>query len=97
MESENTVDQKIFNALKQGGMCAVFLPVEDRVVNLVCEELEPVVPSRGDRVKVIIGEDREAVGTLLSIDNQEGVVKLNKDEVKMLHLRFLCKMKAPNT
>ncbi|CAK9801062.1 Transcription elongation factor SPT5 [Anthophora quadrimaculata] len=78
-----------------GGMCAVFLPVEDRVVNLVCEELEPVVPSRGDRVKVIFGEDREAVGTLLSIDNQEGVVKLNKDEVKMLHLRFLCKMKAP--
>lgn len=76
------------------GMCAVFLPVEDRVVNLVCDQLEPVVPSRGDRVKVIIGEEREAVGTLLSIDNQEGVVKLNTDEVKMLHLRFLCKMKS---
>lgn len=58
-------------------MCAVFLPVEDRVVNLVCDQLEPVVPSR---VKVIIGEEREAVGTLLSIDNQEGVVKLNTDE-----------------
>lgn len=84
-------------ACQQGAMCSVFLPVEDRVVNLVCEELEPVVPSRGDRVKVLIGEDREAVGMLLSIDNQEGVVKLDKDEVKMLHLRFLCKMKAPST
>ncbi|XP_011641792.1 transcription elongation factor SPT5 [Pogonomyrmex barbatus] len=80
-----------------GGMCTIYLPTEDRVVNLVCEQLEPVVPSRGDRVKVILGEDREAVGTLLSIDNQEGVVKLNTDEIKFLQLRFLCKMKAPNT
>ncbi|XP_046743130.1 transcription elongation factor SPT5 [Diprion similis] len=80
-----------------GGMCAVFLPAEDRVVNLLCEQLEPVVPSRGDQVKVVVGEDREAVGILLSIDNQEGVVKLSTDAVKMLHLRFLCKMKAPTT
>lgn len=77
-------------------MCTVYLPTEDRVVNLVCEQLEPVVPSRGDRVKVILGEDREAVGTLLSIDNQEGVVKLNTDEIKFLQLRFLCKMKEGN-
>lgn len=75
-------------------MCTVFLPTEDRVVNVLCETLEPVVPSRGDRVKVILGEDRESVGTLLSIDNQEGVVKLNTEEIKFLQLRFLCKMKA---
>ena len=78
-----------------GGMCAVFLPAEDRVVNLVCEQLEPVVPTRGDRVKVILGEDREAVGTLISIDNQEGVVQMTTGELGMLHLRFLCKMKPP--
>lgn len=76
-------------------MCAVFLPAEDRVVNLVCEQLEPVAPNHGDRVKVIIGEEREAVGTLLSIDNQEGVVKLDIGELKMLQLKYLCKMKAP--
>lgn len=75
-------------------MCTVFLPNEERVVNLMCEQLEPVVPSRGDRVKVILGEDRESVGTLLSIDNQEGVVKLNTEEIKFLQLRFLCKMKS---
>ncbi|KAG8038436.1 hypothetical protein G9C98_006132 [Cotesia typhae] len=57
-------------------------------------ELEPVLPSHGDRVKVILGEDRESVGNLLSIDNQEGVVKLSTGELKMLHLRFLCKMKG---
>lgn len=85
---------QLFVLFLQGGMCAVFLPAEDRVVNLICEQLEPVIPTQGDRVKVVIGEDREAVGILLSIDNQEGVVKLNTGEIKMLHLRFLCKMKA---
>jgi len=77
-------------------MCTVYLLTEDRVVNLACEQLEPVIPSRGDRVKIIIGEDREAIGTLLSIDNQEGVVKLSTDEIKFLQLKFLCKMKESN-
>jgi transcription elongation factor SPT5 len=76
-----------------GGMCSVFLPDEDRVVNIVSEHLEPIVPQRSDQVKVILGEDREAVGQLLSIDNQEGVVKLTSGEVKMLQLRYLCRMK----
>lgn len=76
-------------------MCAVFLPAEDRVVNLVCEQLEPVVPTRGDRVKVVLGEEREAVGTLISIDNQEGVVKLTSEQICMFNLRVLCKMKPP--
>lgn len=76
-----------------GGTCSVYLPDEERVVNIVGDHLEPVIPQRGDQVKVIIGENREAVGQLLSIDNQEGVVKLNQDQVQMLQLRFLCKMK----
>ena len=76
----------------QGGMCTVYLPTENRAVSIVCGQLEFVVPSRGDRVKVILGEDREAVGTLLSIDNQEGVVKLTTDEIKFYQFRFLGKM-----
>ena len=76
-------------------MCSVFLLEEDRVVNIVSEHLEPIVPQRADQVKVILGEDREAVGHLLSIDNQEGVVKLTSGEVKMLQLRYLCRMKTP--
>ncbi|KAJ8683478.1 hypothetical protein QAD02_019270 [Eretmocerus hayati] len=78
-----------------GGMCTVFLPREDRSVNILCDQLEPVVPSQNDRVKVIMGEERESVGTLLSIDNQEGVFKSNAGDVKMLQLRFLCKMRSP--
>ena len=34
-------------------------------------DLDPVVPSRGDKVKVILGdEDKDQSGQLLSIDSQ---------------------------
>lgn len=81
-----------FSFSLQGGQCAVFLPDEDRTVNILQEHLEPVVPQQGDQVKVILGEDRESMGQLLSIDNQEGVVELNAGEVKMLQLRYLCRL-----
>ena len=76
-----------------GGMSSVFLLKEDRTVNIVSEHLEPVLPRPGDKVKVIFGEDREATGELLSIDNNEGVVKMDgKDgDIRLLHLRYLCK------
>jgi transcription elongation factor SPT5 len=58
------------------------------------EHLEPVLPTRGDKVKFLVGEDREATGMLLSIDSQEGVVKMdNSEEIKMIPLNYLCKMK----
>ena len=42
-----------------------------------------------------LGEDRELTGFLLSIDNQEGVVKLDQTgDVKMLQLKYLSKMKG---
>jgi len=76
------------------GMCSVFLPDEDRTVNIPAEHLSPVQPVRGDRVKVIMGEDRDLTGILLSIDSQEGVVKLDQTgDVKMLQLKYLSKMK----
>ena len=60
------------------GMCSVFLHEEERTVNIAADHLAPVVPSRGDKVKVILGdEDKEQTGQLLSIDSQEGVVKLD--------------------
>lgn len=42
--------------------------------------------------QVIAGEDREAVGQLISIENQEGVVKFGTDDIKIMQLRHLCKM-----
>lgn len=77
------------------GMSSVFLPDEDRTVSIPPEHLQPVVPVRGNKVKVIMGDDRESTGTLLAIDTQEGVVKLDQSgDVKMLQMKYLCKMKA---
>lgn len=76
-----------------GGMCSVFLLKEDRVVSITSEHLEPVVPRAGDKVKVILGEDREETGELLSIDMPEGVVKMSNGKITMQPLRYLCKMK----
>lgn len=75
-----------------GAGVSVWLPAEDRVLTLPASTLEPVLPQRDDRVKVIAGEDRDAVGHLISIENQEGVVKFGADDIKIMQLRHLCKM-----
>lgn len=42
------------------------------------------------QVKVILGEDREATGILLSIDGDDGIVRMElDDQLKILNLRFL--------
>lgn len=43
------------------------------------------------QVKVILGESRELVGTLISIDGVDGVMKTEQGDIKMLQLRMLCK------
>uniref|UniRef100_A0A8C7JLF1 Transcription elongation factor SPT5 n=1 Tax=Oncorhynchus kisutch TaxID=8019 RepID=A0A8C7JLF1_ONCKI len=45
------------------------------------------------QVKVILGEDREATGILLSIDGDDGIVRMElDDQLKILNLRFLGKL-----
>lgn len=34
-------------------MCSLFIPEEDKVVNIACEHLEPVPPEKGDRVSLV--------------------------------------------
>lgn len=41
---------------------------------------------------MIHGEHRETVGTLISIDGVDGVVKTEQGDIMMLQLRTLCKM-----
>lgn len=65
---------------------------DDRVILVPPEMLEPVPPQRNDRVRVIAGEDRDQVGHLISIENQEGVVKFGADDIKIMQLRHLCKI-----
>uniref|UniRef100_A0A4W3HGL2 Transcription elongation factor SPT5 n=1 Tax=Callorhinchus milii TaxID=7868 RepID=A0A4W3HGL2_CALMI len=73
-----------------GGLCSVYLSDTDKVVSISSEHLEPVTPVKNDKVKVILGEDREATGMLLSIDGEDGIVRMElDDQLKILNLRFL--------
>jgi len=77
-------------------MCTLYLLTEDKVVNLSCKYLEPVIPSCGDQVKILIGKYKKRIGTLLSIDLQNGVVKFHPDVIRLVPLKFLCKMNNSN-
>lgn len=47
------------------------------------------------QVKVILGEDREAMGILLSIDNEDGIVRMDlDDQLKILNLHFLGRLES---
>uniref|UniRef100_A0A673A2A3 Transcription elongation factor SPT5 n=1 Tax=Sphaeramia orbicularis TaxID=375764 RepID=A0A673A2A3_9TELE len=73
-----------------GGMCSVFMQESDKVVSISSDHLEPVTPTKNNKVKVILGEDREATGILLSIDGDDGIVRMElDDQLKILNLRFL--------
>ncbi|KAK2511765.1 hypothetical protein Q9966_016561 [Columba livia] len=76
-----------------GGMCSVYLKDSEKVVSISSEHLEPVTPTKSNKVKVILGEDREATGILLSIDGEDGIVRMDLEEqLKILNLRFLGKL-----
>ncbi|KAL7980708.1 hypothetical protein Chor_001862 [Crotalus horridus] len=78
-----------------GGMCSVYVKKCEKVVSISSEHLEPVTPAKNDKVKVLLGEDREATGMLLSIDGEDGIVRMNPEEqLRILNLRFLGKLVA---
>lgn len=76
-------------------VCSVFLPDEDRVVTVAANNLEPVPPRPKDFFKVITGDHREQVGTVLQISGaNEVVVRLTvSGDHLMMPLNTLCKMK----
>jgi len=77
-----------------GAIASVFLLSDRLVVSVAGELLEPVVPNRLDRVKIIRDDECQGeTGTLLQLDQQEGRVKLDSSvKEKMFQLRNLCKM-----
>jgi len=80
-----------------GSQCSLHLSEQDKTINIQLDFLEPTIPLKGDRVMVIYGgDDKGAVGRLLSIDGNEGVIKLEnrpeREEITMKQLRFLCKL-----
>lgn len=75
------------------GVCSVFLRQEDRSVSIVSEHLAPVPPDVGDEFKVIYGDERESIGTVVSMSGKECICKMNND-LQMIPIGYLCKMKS---
>ena len=49
------------------------------------------------QVKVILGDDRERIGTLINIDDPDGIIKMDQTEqLKILPLKFLAKLGPTN-
>ncbi|PVD33727.1 hypothetical protein C0Q70_04987 [Pomacea canaliculata] len=77
-----------------GGMCSVYIMENDKVVNIACEHLEPVAPTKHEKAKVILGDERETVGTVLSIDGCDAVFKIDEKNIRMLPVKHLCRMQS---
>ncbi|XP_055640225.1 transcription elongation factor SPT5 [Toxorhynchites rutilus septentrionalis] len=76
------------------GDCSVFLPEEDRVLSVLYQNLQPVVPGPGDRFKVIFGDERETTGEFLSMSSsKEAFVSINGNK-KLMPLNYLCRIKT---
>ncbi|XP_072045475.1 transcription elongation factor SPT5-like [Amphiura filiformis] len=79
----------------QTGTCSVYIPEDERVITIPNNHLEPVMPAKSDRVKVILGDDRESTGVLINIDRDDGIVKMDQvvgADIKILQLRNLAKL-----
>lgn len=63
-------------------MCSLFIPEEDKVVNIACEHLEPVSPEKGDRVST------EGIESIPSIENRQ-IIRLNGIQLIVFSLSFL--------
>ncbi|BFZ16060.1 hypothetical protein BsWGS_19099 [Bradybaena similaris] len=81
-----------------GGLCTLYLTEEEKTVSVSCEHLEPVLPEKGDKAKVIIGDNREATGSLISMDGDDVVFKPDSKDtdsnpnILLLPIHYFCKM-----
>ncbi|XP_074708753.1 transcription elongation factor SPT5-like [Strix uralensis] len=73
-------------------MCILYLKDICYMVSIPSEHLEPVTPTRRNKIKVILGEDREATGILLYTDREKGFVRMDSGDVKIFNLCFLGKL-----
>jgi len=80
------------SALSSMALCEVRLLSEDKVLQVPAQYLKLVAPLRNDGVKVLSGEHRGALGTLMGVDVQDGIVSLRGENMyKVLTMSVLGK------
>lgn len=90
--------QLLGDAPSPGGFCGcawLGLPLRERLGEASLFSQLALESSPALQVKVLLGEDREGTGTLLSIDGEDGIVRMNPERtIRILNLRFLGKLVA---
>ncbi|KAG0246459.1 Transcription elongation factor SPT5, partial [Mortierella polycephala] len=80
------------NALSSMALCDVRLLSDGKVLQIPVQFLKPVAPLKNDGVKVLAGEHRGALGTLMGVDVQDGIVSLRGENMyKVLTMSVLGK------
>lgn len=70
--------------------CRVVLDGSEETLVVPCDALDPVVPSQKGNVKIIRGDLKGNVGTLIGIDGGDGIVKMSSNlDIKILNLNLL--------
>lgn len=64
----------VFDLLSED-LCCVFLSGINEMITFPLEHLKPMQPKVKDNVKVLKGEDRGRVGTLLGLQASKGIVR----------------------
>jgi len=63
------------------------------VIPVPHEFLEPVMPGKKDKIKIIRGDFKGYTGSLIGIDGTDGIVKMEVNlDIKILRLDFLAKL-----
>ncbi|KAK9768889.1 transcription elongation factor spt5 [Basidiobolus ranarum] len=75
-----------------GESCDIVLEGSNDKLSLPVDYIEPVKPNKRDKIKVMGGEFKGQVGTLIGIDGQDGIVKLEGGkDFKILNMNGLAK------
>ncbi|ORY05248.1 transcription elongation factor Spt5 [Basidiobolus meristosporus CBS 931.73] len=81
-----------------GESCEIVLDGSNDKLSLPVDYIEPVKPNKNDKIKVMGGEFKGQVGTLIGIDGQDGIVKLEGGrDFKILNINGLAKFASSGT
>ncbi|KAI8368614.1 hypothetical protein EDC96DRAFT_607250 [Choanephora cucurbitarum] len=71
---------KIVTVNRNGRKCLIsLLDASQAKVDVPFDSIEPVRPSKKDNVKIILGEHRGELGSLIGVDSHDGIVRLKGD------------------
>jgi transcription elongation factor SPT5 len=73
-------------------MCRVFFPDKSETSEFSSESLEPVVPQKKDKVKILRRDFKGQTGVLVGIDAKDGIVRMDSNfDIKIFQLSDLAK------